>query len=44
MDPIFTSQIDEDFDSKRDGISIHSFNTIYGKWIQTCLLKRIERR
>lgn len=43
MDPIFSKRIDEDFDEFRDGISLASFERVYGKWIQQCLSQRITK-
>lgn len=41
-DPIFSNKTDEDFDERADGISLSSFEQVYGKWIKYCLEQRIK--
>ena len=40
LDPIFNSNIDEDFDFRSSGITRHSFCSVYLPWIQHCCQAR----
>ena len=40
LDPIFNSNIDEDFDFRSSGITRHSFCSVYLTWIQHCCQAR----
>merc|ERR1719237_1615192 len=40
LDPIFNSNIDEDFDFRSSGITRHSFCSVYLAWIQHCCQAR----
>jgi len=41
-DPIFTREMDEDFDNVADGISLKSFGRIFSNWIKHCLMERLK--
>jgi len=40
LDPTFSMNVDEDFDTRLSGVSKSSFCNIYLEWIQYCASRR----